>query len=73
LNYRTAKIVAKIIEKMEKYENYLDFLNNMNYTDEFEVHYRDKVFVLENEVLRRVLIDYYINKAKDLHKKLDKI
>jgi hypothetical protein len=73
VNYRTGKIVEKIMKDIKTYEDYLDFLNDKDYTDKFDVVYRKKIFTVENEVLRSVLIDYYVNKAKGLHKKLHDI
>ena len=66
MNRDKASEIIKIMARIEKVEGYLDFFENRNYPDEFEIHYRG------TEALD-TLIDYYEKELAELNKKLSEL
>jgi hypothetical protein len=73
MNRDKASEIIKIMARIEKVEGYLDFFENRNYPDEFEIHYRGtERLELEQEALD-TLIDYYEKELAELNKKLSEL
>ncbi len=73
MNRDKASEIIKIMARIEKVEGYLDFFENRNYPDEFEIYYRGtERLELEQEALD-TLIDYYEKELAELNKKLSEL
>lgn len=73
MNRDKASEIIKIMARIEKVEDYLDFFKNRSYPDEFKIRYRGTEYLeLEQEALD-TLIDYYEKELAELNKKLSEL
>ena len=73
MNVNKAKTVAKVINRIEKCESFLNFLKGRSYNDEFSIYYREvKTCELEEAALQ-TLIKYYEDELAKLNKELNNL
>lgn len=73
MNRDKASEITKVMARIEKIEDYLDFFNDRSYPDEFQIRYRGmECLELEQEALD-TLIDYYEKELAELNKKLSEL
>lgn len=73
MNRDKASEITKVMARIEKIEDYLDFFEGRSYPDEFKIHYRGiECLELEQEALD-TLIDYYEKELAELNKKLSEL
>ena len=73
MNRDKATEITKVMARIEKVEDYLDFIKDRAFPYEFEIRYRgNECLELEQEALD-TLIDYYKKELAELNKKLSEL
>ena len=73
MNVNKAKAVAKVINRIEKCESFLNSLEGRSYNDEFAIYYRGiETCELEEDALQ-ILIEYYEGELAKLNKALNNL
>ena len=73
MNVNKAKAVAKVINRIEKCESFLNSLEGRSYNDEFAIYYRGlETCELEEDMLQ-MIIEHYENELKKLNAALENL
>ena len=73
MNRNKASEITKVMARIEKIQDYLDFFKDRYYPDEFKIRYRGtECLELEQEALDTI-IDYYEKELAELNKKLSEL
>ena len=73
MNINKAKAVAKVINRIEKCESFLNSLKGRSYNDEFAIYYRGvETCELEEDVLQ-MIIKHYEDELVKLNKSLNNL
>lgn len=73
MNVNKAKAVAKVINRIEKCESFLNSLKGRSYNDEFAIYYRGLETCELEEGALQTLIKYYEDELAKLNKELNNI
>lgn len=66
MNLYKAKTIAILVNRLERYQNFVNCLSNKNSKNEqFKIYFKDSELILDSDVFD-CLIDYYNNKIRKI-------